>query len=48
MEWHHKQTFEKEMMQSKLLYGDVTTTLKDGVKLCQASIETGNPIAFFW
>lgn len=48
MDWHQKLAFENELARDKLLYGDVQTTLNDGLKLCQASIETGNPIEFLW
>jgi hypothetical protein len=47
MEWHHKQTFDKEIGLDTLLYGDVPATLEDGLRLCRASIEIGNPIEFF-
>lgn len=48
MEWHQKRAFKNELAQYTLLYGDAQSTLSDGLRLCQASLETGNSIEFFW
>lgn len=42
------ETFEKELQAHEFLYGDIHETLADGLKFCEASIKTGNPIEFLW
>jgi hypothetical protein len=44
MDWHAQKTFESYLAENDLLYGDVEATLDDGLKLCQASAKTNNPI----
>jgi hypothetical protein len=48
MGYHERETFEKELTERKLLYGNIQVTLEDGLRLCNASIKTGNPIEFNW
>ena len=47
MGWHEQRNFEQELKAQTLLYGDVHETLQDGLRLCQASVQTGNPIEFY-
>lgn len=46
--WHERETFDREFAEEDLLYGDVKKTLIDGLKLCEASAKTNNPIEFSW
>jgi hypothetical protein len=47
MGWHEKEKFEQQLPPDALLYGDVDSILKNGLLLCQASVQTGNPIEFY-
>jgi regulator of replication initiation timing len=46
MGWHEREAFEKDLAEEGLLYGSLQETLEDGMRLCKASVETGNPIEF--
>ena len=54
MPWESKQTWEAYWVQHakkpnwKKLYGGPAKILDAGLSLCSASIETGNPVEFFW
>ena len=46
--WHELQAWNKYFAKDVLLYGDLQKTLGDGLELCRASYEIGNPLEFFW
>jgi hypothetical protein len=48
MGWGECQKWQRFWQSNELLYGDIEKTLEDGLKICQASLKTGNPIEFFW
>lgn len=48
MGWYELQTWKKFFERNYLLYGTVSETLADGLRLCEASEITGNMIEFFW
>ena len=45
-ETHERELFERALYERPFLYGDIQKTLEDGLKLCDASAETGNPVEF--
>jgi hypothetical protein len=46
--FYERQNFEKALGDDPFLYGDIQKTLEDGMKLCEASATTNNPIEFLW
>ncbi len=48
MGWEESQRWADYFHKSRLIYGDVSKTLLDGLKLCQASLQASQPIEFFW
>jgi hypothetical protein len=46
--WEESQGWDEYFNKPRLLYGDVSKTLLDGLKLCQASLQISQPIEFFW
>ena len=48
MGFHETEVFERVLGKQQFLYGDIQKTMKDCIKLCEASTKTGNPIEFLW
>jgi len=48
MGWKEQMIWDEKWKTNKLLYGSIEETLEKALAACQASLETGNPIEFFW
>lgn len=48
MGWDEKALFIKALAETPFLHGSIPETLHDGLRFCNASVKTGNPIEFFW